>query len=811
MGTESIFEKMAAKRKIKQGQRAWKYIRDLSSQDLGDLNKTAIIDGNREYTYGSMFREWERYASVFSALDMTEEQNARVGILGSTCAGVIFSFYGLNMVGAEVSLIATYSAFNTQRIMETIRQEKLTDFIFTDDMAPDGLVRELLLKRKELGLRHILYLHVPLSGPAAIPMLAAAQEAKYASLKALYQPICMDTLLQAYGNTPVRYSQNENDETAFIIHTTGTTSGIGKPVPLSDTALNAAVSRFLKLKDLSLPYDNLVTATIVDLSNSYGIIDQVHLPLAMNAAVVTVPCGVLNPFFYKAISAYRISFLFSINTIFERWMKMPENTKFDFSSLKCVALGGSAVSSAEKKRYHEFIEAHGGKGVSLLNGYGLSELGGACALSSSDLDDDSIGFPMPGISIRLYDEEKDRFFTPRGKNSEGVLYMNSASMITPKLDGEEIIAVEVIDRKPYICTNDIVRVDEEGRITYLGRANRYFMSEEGRKYESGRVETEISRLKDIEACAIVPVYIKKKHDNVPMLCVKTLEGAGSPKKVILKAFRQIFIEDKTLSEEDLPFRVMLAESFPLNANGKIDLFKLNRGMISGETYDVEEVREDDQLTDFRLAECEAGPADMIEAVFSDIKEDIKNEFKSKMPMSKFITNCKKESPTMENSNKLFEQFNAMYQMRQQMMNNMQSMMSQRFPMFKQQMPFYQTPEMMSIKEMMPNMEGMMPQMEEMAQTMYGMMPNFPSLMSSMAQAVIPVFHQQTVQMFSNMNQMNQMAFDMVQRFNEQKSEINEKWYELAMKMVSPEAEKEEETEAEAEAEAEAETAEAEEE
>ena len=84
MKTVSIYDVSAAKRKVKKEQKAWKYLRNLNSLNSDDLNRQAVIDGNRKYTYGQMFREWERYASVFSALEMTEEQNARVGILGST-------------------------------------------------------------------------------------------------------------------------------------------------------------------------------------------------------------------------------------------------------------------------------------------------------------------------------------------------------------------------------------------------------------------------------------------------------------------------------------------------------------------------------------------------------------------------------------------------------------------------------------------------------------------------------------------------------------------------------------------------------
>ena len=791
METASIFEAMAPRRKVKQDQRAWKYIRDLCDLSVDDLNKTAIIDGNKEYTYGLMFREWERYASVFSALDMTEEQHARVGVMGSTCIETIFTFYGLNMVGAEISMVASWTAFNFTRIKETIIQEKLTDFILTDDLAQQDLVRDLLLKREELGLRHIIILHVPIAGPTAIPMLMAAQEAKHASMKALYRPICMETLLAAYGNHPVHYASQELSETAIILHTTGTTSGVGKPVPLSDSAFNAAVASFMSLKGFSLPYDHLVTSIMLDLANSYAIIDQVHLPFAMGGTVIVIPFGLLNPWFYKAIATYRISFLFTVNSMVERWMKLPEGTKFDFSSLEFVAFGGTAVSAAEKKRYHDFFEAHGGKDVTILNGYGLSELGGACCLSTPDLDDESIGYPMPGINIRLCDDETGRFFSPpKGKVSEGVLYMNAKSMASQKLDGEDVIKMEVISGKPYVCTNDTVRVTEDGRITYLGRANRFFVRDEGRKYESGRVETGFSRLAYIENCGIVPVFHKQNHESVPMLCVKTLDDAGEPKDVILRALRQVFVDEKTLPEDHLPSLVMLAETLPLNINGKVDLFKLNRGEVAGEKYLVEAVYENGQLSNFELTFFEEGPADVVQQVIDDISADIQNT----MPSNKIMEILNGDSSIIGDRNEaFFESFGAMNQMHQQTINNVASMMGQMFPFLNQFKPL-QASEMASMRSMMPDIEGMMPEMQQMVQDMQEMVMDAPIVMKGIAQAVLPIFHQQHTQMLSNMNKMNQMAFETTKRFHEQNAAMAEKWFNMAMGMAGREPGEEEEAE-----------------
>lgn len=780
METKSIYEEMANKRKVDTNQKAWKYLRQLCGLDGKDLNRVAIIDGNRKYTYGRMFREWERCASVFSELDMTEENNARVGVWGSTCAEVTFAFYGLNMVGAQVSLVASWSAFNFTRIEETIRQEKLTDFIITDDLAQPDLVRELMLKRKELGLNHVIILHVSIGGATAIPMLTAVQEAKYASMKALFRPICMETLLASYGSRPVRYAEQETDGNALIMHTTGTTSGTGKPVPMSDQALNDAVASFMMIKDMSLPYDNLVSATMLDLSNSYGIIDQIHLPLAMWATVVTVPLGFLNPWFYKAISAHRISFLFSASYMLERWMKLPEDTDFDFSSLKFVALGGTAVSAAEKKRFHEFLEAHGGKNVIILNGYGLSELGGACCLSTPDLDDESIGYALPGITIRLFDEDKEKFFSPKNKGGEGVLYLTSPSMAASTLDGEEVIKVEIIEGKPYVCTNDLVRMDPDGRINYLGRANRFFMRDEGRKYESGRVETTFSRLEDIESCAIVPVYYKIQHDTIPMLCVKLRDEAGEPLEVIRKALCRVFIEEKTLPEDDIPSRVMLAESLPRNSNGKIDLYKLNKGEVSGDVYTVEPVHTQDQLSDFAFPPCQDEMGDIVEQVLDSISADIK----SKAPGNKIMQDIKKGTSFMED-NKLYKNFNSWWYMHKQMMENMSGMMGQWFPWIKQFMSFAQSPELQSLMEIMPNMDGAMFGMKKMPWKVPGLMPGMPFMMPVMTQAMMPIFHEQSVQMFAYMDQ---IAFDMTRRFIEMNRQFNDKAFDMFMKMTDPQPE-----------------------
>ena len=47
------------------------------------------------------------------------------------------------------------------------------------------------------------------------------------------------------------------------------------------------------------------------------------------------------------------------------------------------------------------------------------------------------------------------------------MYLNAPSIATPELDGKNAIEMETIGRRPYVCTNDLVRMDADGKLTFL--------------------------------------------------------------------------------------------------------------------------------------------------------------------------------------------------------------------------------------------------------------------------------------------------------------------------------------------------------
>ena len=61
-------------------QKVWAYVKERISADDGLMNRTALIDCTREYTYRQMFGEWERYARAFSALGICAENGSRAAV-----------------------------------------------------------------------------------------------------------------------------------------------------------------------------------------------------------------------------------------------------------------------------------------------------------------------------------------------------------------------------------------------------------------------------------------------------------------------------------------------------------------------------------------------------------------------------------------------------------------------------------------------------------------------------------------------------------------------------------------------------------
>lgn len=605
MKLEKIEERIASGEII--NQKCWEYIVELNSYSAEQLDRTALIDADRKYTYRQLFRNWEYYAEVFSALGMTGQNHSRVGILGGFGAEPTIAYFALNMTGASVSLIPEFLGTDVETIKNMIREEGITDLLISDTvsgfldtfMFVPRIVEKILAVKEELGLSNIIVLHVPLTSSDIGEKQQCENRWVSRRLREIPGVVLMEDLLEQYEASTIVYDKEYTKEDTLIIHTSGTTDHIPKPVPFSDRQVNAAVDRFMHM-DMTRGFRGTAVALqAFDISASYGMFDMMYLPLAFGGTVVAVFHNMDWALFSKLISRYRVNILFlGMNTV-EDMMRIPKTQSLDMSGLKLIALGGGYLSAENKAKYNTFIKEHGGT-ARITNGYGLTEAGAACILAPPERDDDAIGYPMPGIKVKIYDEDDGRFYNIEDGPRTGGLYLSGVSVSSGRIDDKVYFETEDIDGEPYLCTYDLVRVNEDGSLTQLGRMNRFFINDEGSRFESGIVENVMASCHGIKECAVVPEYSKAVHDTVPILYI-TAEGKGTAAEQNAKeAISHTFIDDNLTSSMNLPEAVIITDQLPHNPNGKVDVYTIMEDGTEGERYRIEAVREGDGLKKIQL-------------------------------------------------------------------------------------------------------------------------------------------------------------------------------------------------------------------
>ena len=423
-------------------QPCWSFIRELNSYSEKRLESVAIRDGYRTYTYRQMFRSWKRYAEAFSGINITARNHSRVALIGTPLTETVFAFYGLNMTGASVSLIYPFDLFDEKQIHSMIEREKITDLVVSELYAFPQLMKRLLRGRELLGLRNIIVLESPMGGDFGGPGLEMVRSINKELFRELPGGFLMEDLLKKYKSFPVSYSEGGSP---IILHTTGTVSGMHKPVPMTDMAMNAFVASALKAKESYEDFKNapkhMITYLTLNMSWVYAMVDMLHTPLGMGMELVSLPVGATNPRYSEAIEHYGINVLFTSKSILDSWLKtMPD---IDLSKLKIVFMGGTYVSPDYKQQFNDYLKSCGST-ARIINGYGLSELGGACLLSPTNRTDDAIGFLLPGFKAKIFVEEENRYYDISEGERTGILLLNSPTMSSGRLGDTVFFELERI-------------------------------------------------------------------------------------------------------------------------------------------------------------------------------------------------------------------------------------------------------------------------------------------------------------------------------------------------------------------------------
>ena len=588
-------------------QKVWRNLKERIEADPATLKKTAIIDCTREYTYEQMLAEWERYARAFTGVGIGYENSSRVALCGTISAEPVFALYGLNMVGAEVSLFSYPDFLPHGMWKEMIEKEKITDLIISDLVATPEVWKEILAIKEKCGLRNVILMHSLMGGPTVGPAELVLNEVNYHRLRRKSETVFMDELIEEYQHTEIRYDESAGERIAFITHTSGTTKGTRKLLPYTDKTFNASLDvipggarSFIKGHDDG---EQLRIIQLFDFSSIMALAGLLNSAFITGETIVLTFFGFLHPKFIRAIDYYNISLLQITGFMVDKWMARTDIDDVDFSSLKVLGLTGGYVSPEKLEKYKAFFKAHGFK-YKLFSGYSMSEAGGKPLFTKGDEKKDVLGKFDDPDEVRIKDENDGKFYRPDEGPRTGVLYRMNEVRPDNKLDGKVLYEYTNIDGRDFLCTNDLVRVNEDGSISFAGRTDKYFVNNEGLKFDSGIVDNAMSAHSAIDRCAVVPVMEKRIHDTVPVLYVIPAQKGEGAAERIRRAFIDVYVKDKKVGADNIPTQFMIVDDIPLNPNGKLDIYRITRERLEGDAYNIVPVKTGEELTDIKVEHVE---------------------------------------------------------------------------------------------------------------------------------------------------------------------------------------------------------------
>jgi malonyl-CoA/methylmalonyl-CoA synthetase len=253
----------------------------------------------------------------------------------------------------------------------------------------------------------------------------------------------------------------------------------------------------------------------------------------------------------------RATVLMGVPTFYTRLLSSPDLTRQACRAMR-LFVSGSAPLLAETHK-----EFAGRTGHAILERYGMTEAG---MVASNPYDGarsaGTVGFALPEVSVRIADEEGREL--PRG--DIGVIEVKGPNVFKGYWRLPDKTA-EDFRSDGYFITGDIAVMDEEGRISILGRAKDVIISGGFNIYPK-EIEDVLDAIDGIVESAVIGVPHPDWGEGVVAVVI-------APDKPIVEGDIIARLAER-LARYKLPKRVVVESELPRNAMGKVQKAELRR-------------------------------------------------------------------------------------------------------------------------------------------------------------------------------------------------------------------------------------------
>ena len=193
--------------------------------------------------------------------------------------------------------------------------------------------------------------------------------------------------------------------------------------------------------------------------------------------------------------------------------------------VKYLFVGGEAINPAQMAKFRKTAKRLGIQYI--LNGYGMTELGGMAGISDPECngDGDVTISPVPGVKFRVMDAQTGE---EQPDNVRGVLEVSSPCATLGYYDEAKNTALFTADG--WIHTGDIAVRHDNGRYRVFGRDSDYFVNG-GKSYAMFDIEEKVLELEEVSEAEVIKFKIGT--DEQPAV-VAVLKQSQTPTSVVLE-------------------------------------------------------------------------------------------------------------------------------------------------------------------------------------------------------------------------------------------------------------------------------------
>ena len=269
---------------------------------------------------------------------------------------------------------------------------------------------------------------------------------------------------------------------------------------------------------------------------------------------------------YELLETQSVTFSAAVPTVWMMLLQYLESTNSKLTTLKRVAIGGSAVPERIMRTFEDKY------GVDVLHAWGMTEtspLGtlGSLGPESKDLSRDEViaqklkqGRAPFGVEIKVL---RDGVASPRDGETFGNLMIRGAAVAAGYFRGE---GGDILDEDGFFDTGDVATIDEHGFMQITDRAKDVIKSG-GEWISSIDVENVAVGAPGVAVAAVIGKY-HPKWDERPLLIIETAKEASPSKEEILTYL------DGKIAKWWMPDDIQFVETIPLGATGKINKLAL---------------------------------------------------------------------------------------------------------------------------------------------------------------------------------------------------------------------------------------------